>query len=419
MSTKACFSDALLRQIRARFENVASDPIVGKRIYFENAGGALRLKSVMAATQLFTGLPDNAGRRNRTSRFIDETIAKGRQDVRFLMGATAGEVISEQSGTGMIFRILSTVARSVKGTNIVTSNLEHPAVYDGCHILARRYGQECRVAGLDPKSGHVPVEAVTRLVDKNTVMLAVIHASNILGTTNDVAGMVREARRIKPDLYVVIDGCQYGSHGVIDVAEHGADAWVLDAYKIYSKIGTNFAYLSTRLANLDRDNLAGKAPNDWDLGTREPAAFASISCVVDYMQWLGAHFTERGDPRSKVLAAMRAIEAHERELTELMLRGDGKTPGLLSIKGVTVYGETSDLSKRQAILGLNVAGATSAKVVDYLESHGVRTHNRTNDAYSRHVLAALGIPECVRVSLCHYNSRGEVLSFLRLMQHQR
>lgn len=417
MKSQAVFNAGLMGEIRNRFENVESDPIAGKRIYFENAGGTLRLKSVLKAVNFFTGLPDNAGRRNQTSRKITDTIIKGREDVRLLLGApAAGHVISEQSGTGMIFRVISTVARSVPGGNLVTSNLEHPAVYDACHILARRHGLDCRVATLDRQTGSVPVEAVTRLVDKDTVMLAIIHASNILGSVNDVGRMAAEARRIKPDLYIIVDGCQYGSHGVIDVAQYGADAWIFDAYKIYSKIGTNFACLTSRLASLDRDNLLGKATTDWDLGTREPAAFASISCVAEYLQWLGSHFSDSRNPREIILAAMRAVESHEHQITELMLHGAEGIPGLCNMKHATVYGAKDDLNKYQAIIAFNLKGIHSADIVDYLEANGVRVHNRTSDAYSRHVLAALGIKECVRVSLGHYNTAEEVLMFLQKLQ---
>ena len=57
------FEDQLLQQIRDRFCQVDSDPLSGKRIYLENAGGSLTLKHVVAAVAEQTALPDNAGRR--------------------------------------------------------------------------------------------------------------------------------------------------------------------------------------------------------------------------------------------------------------------------------------------------------------------------------------------------------------------
>ena len=55
-------------------------------------------------------------------------------------------------------------------------------------------------------------------------------------------------------------------------------------------------------------------------------------------------------------------------------------------------------------------------MVSYLREKGIRVHNRIFDAYSRHTLSALGLEECVRVSLAHYNTREEVDIFLKTME---
>ena len=64
----------------------------------------------------------------------------------------------------------------------------------------------------------------------------------------------------------------------------------------------------------------------------------------------------------------------------------------------------------------NVEGVTSAEVVSALGERGIRVHNRISDAYSRHTLQALGVEECVRVSMAHYNSPEEVDSFLNALE---
>jgi len=48
-------------------------------------------------------------------------------------------------------------------------------------------------------------------------------------------------------------------------------------------------------------------------------------------------------------------------------------------------------------------------------ARGIRVHARISDAYSGRILAALGIEDCLRVSLCHYNSPAEVKSFLAVL----
>jgi selenocysteine lyase/cysteine desulfurase len=91
------FNDHLMEEIRNRFAYIESDPLSGKRIFFENAGGTLKLKSIFEALEFYTALPDNAGRINAASKKVDEVIAQGRRDIALFLGAESGKIIAEQS----------------------------------------------------------------------------------------------------------------------------------------------------------------------------------------------------------------------------------------------------------------------------------------------------------------------------------
>ena len=56
------FEESLQQQIRDRFMYVDHCPYQGPRIFFENAGGALTLKSVVEVNTELAGIPDNQGR---------------------------------------------------------------------------------------------------------------------------------------------------------------------------------------------------------------------------------------------------------------------------------------------------------------------------------------------------------------------
>ena len=417
MTTRPDADESLVSQVRRRFANVSADPFSGRRIYFENAGGTLKLKSILPVVETFTALPDNAGRDNPSSKAVDRALADGRAAVAALLGARDGQIVADQSVTGMMFRLLRTIARQVPGSNMVTTNLDHASTFDATRIICEQHGHQFRVAALDPRTGTVPAEHVAEQVDRNTVALSVIHSSNILGTRNPVAEIVRAARAIKPDLFIVLDGAQHASHGLVDVAAYGADAYVFAPYKTFAKPGISFAHISDRLAALKRDNLLGKPATAWDMGTREVASYACMSCVLEYLGWIAAARGARVDgPRDAVVKGMGMIERLEERLMRAFLHGDGRTPGLLGIPGVTVYGQTGRLAEREAIFAFNVAGHPTGPVVDYFLKHGVSLHNRVTDAYSGHTLAGLGIAECVRVSACHYNSLAEVVRFLKLLR---
>jgi len=193
--------------------------------------------------------------------------------------------------------------------------------------------------------------------------------------------------------------------------------YLVSSYKLFSKIGASGMYLSERAARLPHDKLLGKPETAWELGTREQAGYGAWAEVVDYLCWLGGQFTEAEGRREKIASAMEAIELHERALTSRMLRGAERSGGLLDMPGVTVYCVDEDLTHREPCVILNVRGRTSSEAVSYLGENGIRAHNRVSDAYSRHTLEALGIEECVRVSLAHYNSPGEVDTFLEVLRN--
>lgn len=409
------FSDDLLGQIRERFAHVESDPFTGKRIYFENIGGSLTLKSVIDAVASLTAIPDNAGRKNPASLKIDSIIAQGLEDVKNFMGARSGVIALSESTTSNAYKILAPIIMNVPGDNVVVTDLEHPSIYDATKILADRYGKQWRSAKISRAKAIIDIESLLGCIDSQTIVLAIIHGSNNTATKNDVKEIIRQARKIKPDLYVVVDGSQSAPHTLIDVEEFACDVYLASSYKTFGKPGASPVFLTDRASLLPHDKLAGKPENYWELGTREPAGYASWSAVIDYLCWLASHSTSSQDRRELICAAMNEIEQHERALTHRMLKGTGELRGMLDIDGVTVYGEVEDLTIKDPAFLINVRGMSSAELVSALDSHSIIVTNRVSDAYSRHTLHALGIEEGVRVSACHYNSPQEIDAFLKAL----
>ena len=71
---------------------------------------------------------------------------------------------------------------------------------------------------------------------------------------------------------------------------------------------------------------------------------------------------------------------------------------------------------REGLVSIYVDGIPSSKVVEILNSQGIRTHLRKADHYSGNILnPSEALDSCIRVSLCHYNSIEEVSQFLLAM----
>ncbi len=195
----------------------------------------------------------------------------------------------------------------------------------------------------------------------------------------------------------------------------GADAYVVSPYKMFSRHGYGLAWLSDRLAAMPHDHFPGGGEDRWELGTRDAGAYATFSRVIEYFDWLGGRLGATGSRRARLEQAARAIHAQERALTDAMLHGTGNLPGLADLPGVSLIGGV-DNPAREGLVSLNVAGMTAPELVSALRQRGILTHARKADHYSGSVLAPLGLEGCVRVSLCHYNSLGEVTDFLTAMR---
>ena len=410
---KGLYSSELMEEIRSRFEYVDWDPYSGKRIYLEAASGSLRPKSVIEAMAKETCLPDQQGRANPGSAHSVEVTAKGIEDLMIFFGAKSGQTIPGWSSSHVIYRITNAVLSSIPGTNVVTTGLDHASVRSAITQFAGKYGKEERIAEPNRETGSVELDTIYEKIDKDTCFLAVIHTSNVTGEVFDVKTIVEEARKIKPDLYIMVDGVQYSPSDLVDVDEIGADAYVFAPYKNYGIKGCGYAHVSDRLAKLPHWKYIFKPETSWDLGGVEHQSYAAWSAVVDYLCWLGGYFTDSTERRALVAAAMQSIKAQTTGLLSTLINGTDKARGFKDMKHVTVYGMGEDLSSRACLVGFNLKGIESAKGCELYKGEQLRLHAPGQDPFFAAMLKQLGISSFIRLSACHYNTPEEIELFLK------
>ncbi|MCC1495006.1 aminotransferase class V-fold PLP-dependent enzyme [Cognatishimia sp. F0-27] len=410
------FPDTLLTEIRSRFSHVETCPFTGPRIFFENAGGALTLNSVVETSAKFAAIPDNQGRDNPAAHALVALIAKAKDDAKRFFNAPGGSIFVGESGTELLFRLLQDACLGAGPDGVVLgSTVEHPA----SRSAARRWSE---VAGLrhvliahDDASGRVTPEAYAAHVTPDTKVATILHTSPVTGMSMDLPGISRAIRAVAPEAFIIVDGIQHACHGGIDLTEADVDGYVISPYKVFSRHGYGIAWTSDRLTALAHDSLDGGPDGNWELGTRDTGAYATFSDVVAYFEWLGAQVSPSEDPRARIEAAGRAIHAHEKALTDAMLYGDGNLPGLTEMPGVGIVGG-ADNPAREGLVSFWIDGMASPEIVSALNAQNIRTHTRKADHYSGNILKPLGKDDCVRVSLAHYNSAAEVRSFLAVMK---
>ena len=166
-------------------------------------------------------------------------------------------------------------------------------------------------------------------------------------------------------------------------------------------------------------------PAKWEGGARDPALFASMSGVMDYLGWLGGTVEDRfsdelgtyGGRVRKLKAALKWADDYETTLSRAILDGVGDARGLNDIPKVVVYGskEVSRVSDRAPTFAFNVKGIAPAKVATMLwEEHAVVV--RAQSFYSK-AWDSYDESEAVRASLAHYNTAAEAEQLLKGLAH--
>lgn len=420
----------LMDEIRARFAHVESCPFTGPRIFFENAGGALTLTAVADRSAEFAAIPDNQGRDNPASAALMALIAEGRADARRFLNAQGGQIFVGESGTEVLFRLISTACLGAKADGagrgrVLGSTLEHPATRSACTRWAEIAGLAYAQAAHDDAAGTVTADAYAAMATPDTKIATIVHTSPVTGVGVDIAAVAEAIRAVAPDCIIIVDGIQHAAHGGIDLSIAQVDGYAISPYKVFSRHGYGIGWASDRLTALPHDHLIGGPETNWELGTRDTGAYVTFSEVVRYLDWLGeraaagtASGTEAGEDRNgraALTAAARAILAHERTLTDAMIHGTGNLTGLADLPGIRIIGGVENPG-REGLVSLWHDVIPSADIVAGLGARGVRVHIRKADHYSGNILKPLGRADCVRVSLAHYNTTGEVSAFLGAMR---
>lgn len=411
------FSKELMVQIREKFSLMEKDDYMGKRLFFENAGGSLRLKEATVQNSRYDIYPDCSERLHPTAKELKKVHMKGLENIRTFLNANDGLIYTSLTASQAMYEMTWAVIENIPGTNVVNTCLDHPSQFDSAIYYARKNGKIVRTANANPNTGSIDIEDIISLIDQDTCLLSIIYASNITGGVLDMANIAKEARKIKSDLYIIVDAVQHAPHGPIDVNELQVDGLNIAPYKCFGNRGVAFSYFSERLAQLQGARKLSGGQDMWNLGSPTPQIYAGFSAVYDYIKWIGSHFTKSNVDRDKIVAGMNAINEHEKALMYRLFNGSENSPGLCEIQGVNVLFNTEDLSMRDLIIPITFDNIDCTNAVKLYAERGIIVYDRVSSSpYSKRMLDAFGLDGIVRVSPLHCHTLEEMDHFLDVTQ---
>ncbi|MFC3420019.1 aminotransferase class V-fold PLP-dependent enzyme [Salinicoccus hispanicus] len=407
------FPQELQDKITEKFFYLKEDAEGKERIFFENAGGTLRLRSAIEEQAKLSAIPDSPERSHSIAKDIQNKIIKGKEDVNLLINAKSGKIAASLTASELMFEMIATVAGQSNPGNIVTTAIEHPSSYDACQFSANKFGHEVRVAEADKTTGSIPLENMIDLIDENTRIVSLISTSNITGAIHDMKKYTNSIRMKNPNTYIIVDAVQGAPHKMIDIQEWEVDGLNIAPYKMFGNRGVGFAWLSDGLASLPHHRLLATSPDEWDLGSKTPAHYAVFSKVIDYICMIGEFYNSSPDRRELIVEGMTRIHSQEQAILERLLNGSDAVEGINDIDNVEVHFENRNGLNQDLILALTFDNISNSKAVECYEQRSITVFAREDSSlYSKRILEAVGLKSIVRVSPIHCHSADDVDKFL-------
>jgi cysteine desulfurase family protein (TIGR01976 family) len=276
-------------------------------------------------------------------------------------------------------------------------------------IAAEERGVTVRWLDFDPDSFEYRYDTLADLIGPRTRLVACNHASNILGTVNDVKRIVAAGKAV--GAVTMVDAVQSAPHLPIDVAGIGCDLLACSAYKFFGPhAGVMFvaAPLRDRLTPLKVRPASFDMPWRHTPGTPSFEAQAGTQAAIEHIAWLGERFGGAApqDPlRASAVAGMNAAGVYEARLMDRFLSGATAIPGL-SLYGIA---SRNRLDARVPTFSFRLAGRTPQEAAARLADDNIFVW--AGDFYVHEASARLSLRDrggLIRVGLSHYTAEEEV-----------
>jgi cysteine desulfurase len=166
----------------------------------------------------------------------ERAVRAARATIARVLGVKESEVVFTSGGTEGDNLALKGVARALRrrGTHILTTAIEHPAVLESCRDLE---AEGFRVTYLDVDArGLVTPEMVEAALTPETILVSIMHVNNELGTILPIAEIAERVKRRNPEIVVHSDGVQ--AVGKVPVNLRGVDLYTISGHKIHAPKGT-------------------------------------------------------------------------------------------------------------------------------------------------------------------------------------
>jgi cysteine desulfurase / selenocysteine lyase len=384
--------------IRSQFPVLEREVKGHPLVYFDNAATTQKPQQVIdALVNYYSGY--NANIHRGIHSLAEEATAayEATRDAvqQFIHASSREEIIFTKGTTEGINLVAYTWGRQniKEGDEIIISNMEHHSNIVPWQILCEEKKAILKVIPID-ENGELVMEEYEKLLSKKTKMVAVVHASNALGTINPVKRIIKAAHAV--GALVLIDGAQSTVHLNINVQELDCDFFVCSSHKVYGPTGVGVLYGKKKILEamppfqgggemIKEVTFLGTTYNDlpykYEAGTPNIADVIAFKAALDFVNELGKEKVHR----------------YENELLSYATAELEKLPGL------RIVGKAKE---KVSVISFVVDKVHPQDLGILLDNRGIAV--RTGHHCAQPLMDCYRIPGTTRASFAVYNTKEEV-----------
>lgn len=288
------------------------------------------------------------------------------------------------------------------GDHVITSVLEHNSVLRPLQNLSRK-GLQIDLVECDGE-GFIDPDAVLSKVKRNTKMVILNHASNVLGTLQPIEAVGEKLK--EKDVFFLVDAAQTAGVCPIDLGSLPVDALAFSGHKgLLGPQGIGGLYIAAgREKGFWREGGTGshserpeqplELPDRYESGTPNTPGIAGLGAGIDFLMANGvSHMLE-----------------NERQLMQTLYQG------IKDLSGVFIYGP-GDFSRCVPVMGFNHSKINSQELCMILDQHyDIASRGGLHCAPKIHEFMGTHTSGMARLSLGPFNTREDVKEIIKALE---
>jgi cysteine desulfurase len=276
-----------------------------------------------------------------------------------------------------------------RGNHIITTEIEHPSILNTCKYL-QNCGVRVTYLGVD-KYGKIDIEELLDNINKDTVIVSVMHTNNETGIIQDIEKIGNAIKGKSSRVKFHVDAVQaYGKYK-IDVKKSNIDLLSISGHKIHGPRGIGIAYVRNGLRPRPLIYGGGQEKN-FRSGTENLSAIAGLARAAEIIYGkYENNFNEVTGLKDYFISELKKLPD-----VKINSEGDFYSPYVLNVSFMGVKGEVLLHMLEDNNIFVSTGSACSAK-----------------KSGNSHVLGALGMENeeargAIRFSFSEFNTKEEV-----------